>query len=336
MGYEIKLGEFSITEHASFNLAYEIEQAENGKIRERRYSFEIEGDVVDTTAGAVVDKLILHANEITENLIPRRFQIILDGVTKFDFKPEECVNSPLVTSFETIPDDGNAGKHWKYRMRVMVRKLGSESESAYRVRTSITTIKKQNRVVRKIWTAEAWARSVTDALSTVLAFKPSESKLTETVKKDFQDAHAFAEWIWDARRAGDIISIAERVMITDSGSGWVEDEQVGDDPKKPPEPVFQRKLKKAAKLTIHVTIQAYSAEIKRLPNHYEETETIVHQDELELNSFPALTDDIEGIWTLEYTEVWWSSEGFGAPKHKDHAEITWLAAPSDGKMTQGA
>ena len=95
-----------IDKRALFRFRRVLRAQESGDIDKMECFLDIYGDEIQSTPGALWTAIWNKDNQAgaTANLGPQRVQIELDGSNYRDFKPSECINSPIITGFELEPD----------------------------------------------------------------------------------------------------------------------------------------------------------------------------------------------------------------------------------------
>lgn len=135
------------------------------------WTIQVEGDVVDTTAAGVAAGFFDLTEEITAQGA-RSVEIIQDGTTILELQPTSSFHGPFLTDVEMVEDDGNFDGHARYRFTVEALTKGN-SGPGYEIYTSIReSFTPAGKVVKKIWTARATAKTAAAALSACMTFKP--------------------------------------------------------------------------------------------------------------------------------------------------------------------
>jgi len=219
------------------NVSFDIDAIKNlngeGAVESTVVTLTARGNIVRIGADLVADRLIEITNEVLAKFNARRVRLQRDGVNEFDFSPSSSFGgTPQVVAFRTIPENGQGESRWRYEVDIRVLTSGNlgggdTAEDATELRTSIETIKNENKkVIRKIWKAGAKAQTTAAAKSLVLSFKPSGNQITESLVIFSEEARAQAVWVWDVRAKQEDFEETFETILASGGTDFVVDPQV--------------------------------------------------------------------------------------------------------------
>lgn len=335
MGWTVTIGEggtaYSIAATARFDLAVSQSVGDNGDVQAVEYNIIVDGELTAASASAVATAFVGLTDEVTTKFLPRRVKLTLDGVDKYDLKPTDGFVGPFVTAVASEFAPGNGDGHWKYRATIFYRSKGNAGggqTTAYNTATSVETEYWDGKVVRKVWKASASAANVAAAVSEVLSFAPSESRVTKRIEEFDTEARATGLWVWDARRSHDVKEINETVRISGGGSGYVEELLVLEAPE------IHRKRRRPWLIEITGEVIGYVPDllVHKPGPHLSETEDQFRDTSRE--SVNGMTTEIaravNGEYRLAYAEVWLTT-AVSPPSltHDGHNIITFADPPSD-------
>jgi hypothetical protein len=329
MGYKIEIsddtGTVEIDANYSFSLKHEKKLNQRGKVDWVDVWIQIEGNIVDSTPGAVADQAKEYSDLVALRLKPVEVAISLDGNDKWTYSPGTCENGPAVVDFDEPVEDGNGGSKWRYALTIYAKLPGdSEVQDLYIALTVDKNI--DGKVIRKIWEASATAKTYQKALSTIMQFKPS-GKVRERIKETFSERTAAAVWVWEESR----VSI-ECVVRWRGGKGHEVDLQVGSNDT----PLLHRARREPFLVEVIGTVTGAEGQVKAPAPHFSESATMARQERLETNADPTLVD---GEMTLEFNEVWYCTAAkVPKPNHVGHNSSKQIGPagnpPADGAIRQ--
>ena len=335
MGWEIKIdgGRVVMDANVSFQIGFQKSITDLGVVEHVDYTLEVVGDIADPVAfdtpAKVADEFVLKSQEVTDRFSEVQIELVLDGVTKFNWLPSAGFNGPHITRFASIPEDGNADSHWRFALSVLFKGKGNpENEDLSNLQLSLQVITIRNRIVRKVWRAAGTGISAAAALTSLRRFRPASNELVEDETRVFTEARAITVWAWDALQ-----DIAETIVRLPGFKDFVSEGQVGVN-----SPAFLH-LKMATETTILIngTRRAYGPLIVAPPAHFVEGPNIFRAEKRERRHEVRIENATQGIFSLEYDEVWLITGGTIPPANhqggKHNTEIKFVSAPpSDGRM----
>lgn len=301
-------------------------------------TFTFVGDVEAATPALVADRIRVLAALTRGAAVRVRFQLNLVDVADYDLLPANHSIGPLIRVFDTLPDEGSGESHWPHKFEVFAREPGVVSGGGQtappttEIRRSIVTEKYKKTIVRKLWRISVKAKSITDALTFVLARKPSASPLREIIERAKDEARVTAEWTWEAAK-GSVIEFSE------NPPEWIEPA---------PRVVVQRRVRKpvlfhaarreAGVLRFSGTIRALAKDDGSAPN----LAAIVPTDHVAAGAnvvkvateggrtpgAPVLIDAVQGVYELQWEQRYMYSGGTPAISHGTHNRAL---APSDAQ-----
>ncbi len=347
MGYSIEIGEgldkLTLDANIRFDLDSQLSQTSNGAADKTEIYLEIEGEIVEPSASDVVQRIIDFSEEVKTKVSPRRIRILLDNVEKFDFQPNEALGSPIVTRFRTFSDNDGGESHWRWAMSAYIllsaRAQDLGDSDIVDLTTSLEVTKKNGQVIKKVWKAAARGKTAAIAETKVRSFQPAETIIKEIVETFAQEARATGVWIWEAQKDRNIVAVIETVRLRDSGADYIADTQVGEPGVVPgPAPLLHLAARGPGECEITIVVKGPDpAALAPVPPHFQEGGGIVRVVARELKpTKPSPDDDFlrTGLYKIEYTEVWLSTEPFSDLDHGDHANIVLIQPPPDGNILE--
>lgn len=302
------IGSTTIMENASFQLGIKAEPNNRNVVESLLNSLVIEGDVVAATPAAVADAFVTLSALASGQGGPVGVQLKLDGTVKFNWQPEDGFVGPFVVSFASVDDPGNGHGHWRYRIEILFRsKTDEDSENAYELTATVSVTKDHDRVIRKVWTVAASARSLTAARNFVKAFKPAGNDFQQEDKDDFINARAMSVWVWEA-----VQQVQCSVVIEGGGREYEYDELAGEDTP----PVLYLKTQSPKFIRVRGTVRGYNTDLKRPAKHFAESATL--KDITAARRFDVqIEDEKKGIYVLPFEEDWICTDAADpAPNHE--------------------
>lgn len=317
MGWKVLIGEgatqFTISASAKFDLEVRTTHNERGDADTVEHFVEIEGDLVSGTPAQVTQLLIDTRAEAGTKFTPRRVQLQLDGVTKFDFKPVDGVGSPRIQNVRTIDEEGNADSHWRYAMSIFAKQPGNLANEMLELQTSVLEVQKNDRVVRKVWRAGGKSKTVAMALTGILAFKPDNDQLLQEIEQFPEDNRVTAVWTWEAQQDegppggpndGIIEFLEDPVEIVGDAEDWVPDPQVSADGT-PAQPKLHRRRVQEIIVTIRGRVRGFKRDqLAPPPAHLTPDENIRRARGREVLFDASLEDPTREIYVLPYQEIY--------------------------------
>lgn len=339
----------SITIESDAKFTHSITNNMNGsKVDSQDVVLDIEGDITSGTSALIWTRMAdLGALAEEFSYLPVRVYLDAETTARYEYLPEEAVIGPLVSNFRTVADDGAGYTHWKYGLTITITYPGNpdlgNSGDVYELSTSITELKANGVVIRKVWQASARAKTSAEALTAIMRYKPSEKYITEEIQRSPQEARAAATWVWERReetqdQSSKVLCYEETVEITGGGPSYEEDSQVGAADQDMPPPLLHLGARTKQVITLRGIVKGLSKDLVPPPPHWTENSTdMIRQRGLETRSYPVIEDWDRGIWKLEYMEVYWfiggqAGDSIVPPNHHGHTSITEVEPPADGVM----
>lgn len=338
-----------ITENGKFSIETRVHTNEMGFPDTNETFIEIEGDVTQdgtlnqTAIGLTPDAVYAAIETINQQTAngqsPRRFYVTVDGVTRFDFPPSECINSPIVTNFSTIDGLGAGDTHWKYRLTIYIKQLartdGVLSFTSSITTTSIQTEENGVRPIRKHWVASCQGVDVQTAYNFIVSLAPSAPTLTTTYARYFQEARATGDWLWDYEQNR---KIEEDITVTGLGPSYVASTQVSADGTDAM-PLIHRSPRAAIVVVLNGVVSSTNPSLAVQPElHWSEGGGVFsdqgglfHDLGNEQVGERVIFDDLKGIYRLKYQERWIGTF-YTIPNHHDHTTIPVISEPADGPI----
>ena len=321
----------------NFELRSSAHRKDDGGVDYVEWFIEAEGDIVATVPGTVADGLLTRANVVGATNVTVTLKV--DGVAKKVWTPGGSMeNTPIISDFDTTPNDGAGSSHWNYSLSIYVKEKTSENDedpNVFDTSTSIMTVKNVfTRVIRKVWRAEAKGKKLKDALKFVLDFRPNSNRVTEELERFFDEKRVVGVWVWDALQDEDFSWIDED-PITKTGGGvdFVEDRQAAEPgaPTKTRPPLQHLARRSARVIRVRGTVRGYvSKKLKPPLPHYVASSKMIRWTAAE-ESHEVAGPDKFGVYYLPYTEVWInSSDKDPKPNHHGHDSPVFELPPVDG------
>jgi hypothetical protein len=318
---------------AIFNFAFSKNYNPLGVVESVDYVMTIEGRVVDSPAAAVAADFFALAAQVTAQVYPVDVVISLAGTPVFNMKQVTAFVGPHVTEFASLPDDGNADSHWRYRMTIEAKMQPPQSQnSTYEFTTIFKRTKNNLRTIREVWEVTAKAKTYLDAHSAVMAFAPYDNGIVEDVSDSKTEASCRGVWVWEALQETEC-----HVNIMGSNDY----EEVG---QPQGNPQLFKKFSKAYKVRIHGKVRGYNPTLTPPGPHLEENgSTIVRLSAMENQQGTTpeieIENDKKGIYCLPFEEVWMVTDETPRPIHdNDHHLISLdsgnYRAPAPGAILQ--
>ncbi len=336
MGAKITIGPAGNTFVIDSNAKFEIERKNNyvgnGKVESQDVFIEIEGFLTSKPVNTLWDDIVLVDEEV-KNLVARRVQIELVGSgVKWDFQPGLLYRSPRLTRFRAIAEDGTASSRWTFQLSIHVIAFGNvgNGDNVRELQTSITEVKVNDQITRKIWRVNVVAVDTAGALGIALSFKPDEVNVQEEIERFFQENRVNAVWVWERRLTAKIREYEESIELVGSVAVYVEQTRIGSTIN-PPNAVLHRAPNPAQRVVLRGVVRGYVDKLDPPAPHWSEDADMKRQTGLEKISFTVIEDQDRGLYKREYQEVWIATNGVPNPNHTDHKVIKFLDPPSDGK-----
>ena len=338
MAWTITIGEgddaIVIDEAARFSYLPRKNVNSNSDIESVDHLLTVEGVVTNMTPANIAARILALSDMVAEEFNAVNVLIEFDGDTWKEFEPSAGFSGPHVVEFETLgQEEGGAGQEqWKYRFVISYKSKAlqdDEDENIYELQTSVSKTTKNGKVVRKVWKASAKSTSSAAALSSVLAFKPSEKYITHEQEEFPQDSRATSVWVWELE-AGGVKRWECKVTYSGGRRGWVAVPQAGENA----DPILFPKMRGPLMIEVVGSIVSYEADIQRPAEHFSESDTLVRDTESERSQEPAILDALKGEYVLHYHEVWLSFGPLpGFSNHSDgHNLIAAGQSPGDGRV----
>jgi hypothetical protein len=198
--------------------------------------------------------------------------------------------------------------------------------------TSLQVVTENDRVIRKIWKVSCKGTPISGAYSYAQSFKPAEKNIHGELEKFFQESRVAGGWIWDIRRTADIVDIDEEpIQYTRSGKDYVVSTQVGKPGERTPLPIVHELAGDAVIATVRGEVIGYSDRLDAPPAHWIESNTLIRWEAAEVG-FERKIVFRDGLYRLPYIEIWIGLNGFPAPNHSNHKDMTGATPPGDGRM----
>ena len=325
--------QLSISDPGKWEYSKRAVVLDNGKIDSIEHTITMELSTIGTTS-EVIDALGARADELAANKLARRVYLELDGVVQeeYDFKPAAGFIGPLVTSFEVVPARGNFSSHGKYRLVIFFRSKGTDGE-VFELRRSLETVKRNGKVIRKVWSVSCRSGSYTSAQTKCMNYKPAITEILESVKPFIDEARCEAVWIWEAgKTTTGIIATACHVSGPMPGATYVAVPRAGQD--NPPH--AHRLLDKEGYVDIHYTIFSRSPAIIAHAAHCQEGDDIIRLpgEEERPSEVEWHGDPKDGVYKRTFHERYMVLGVSPVITHSDdHQLATFATPPSDGGIT---
>lgn len=326
-------------DNSSFFVDRNSEIDDAGVIQSVTTIIRIEGNVRKTTASPTADRT---AEWISLPLAgPVTVTVNLDGTPKLGspWTPATSFGSPVVIRAETLIDPGGGESHWRVAATIKIVQSSSqaagttsETSSIISFRGEITTVKNPlDQVVKKVWRMGAQGKTLQDATTFVIGFKPSGTKVRQEFQRDGGTNEARATWVWDAQRTDELISIVETIKIVGGGADWIEGPRVGQAGQALPSPVIHVARRKTAMILVAGVAIGYVPGIGP-SSHYTPGASIRRWGQRETNDFPVIENVELGTFTAPYQETYIATGDIPAPDHGDHGEFVVISEPADGEI----
>ena len=304
---------------------------EAGAIEAIDWIVTVEMDVIGDGASDIYGSVVALNAEVVSEIEEKRVQLQLDGVTQIDLDPANGFIGPHVSDFQTISEPGAGESHWRVRLVIFFKEVGGGGSTTYDLSTSITVVKNpQGKVVRKIWRANASARTVAEALARIRPFKPSGSNISEALEKTYHPKPAAsAVWEWEYVKASVRLWHC-RVQYGPGGRyGYVADKQVGE----LADPNLFLTRRDATRITVTGTIITTDPAVVPPSPHFSEGRSLFRANADEPYFDVEIEDEVKGLYRLEYQEHWISSSYPPSANHSDaHNLINPDSESGDGSI----
>lgn len=324
-----------IDKRAKWSLRRLIEYNDNADADKVEAMIDIFGDEVQSSPGSIWTAVKAKEAQALK-LGPQRVQLELDGNNHWDFKPSECINSPVITSFELDPEPGAGYSRWKYRMGIYVKtigknELGTQQQNVENIDSKIEVEDIDGLVVSKTWDVRVKGKTTTDAYNAARRFKPTGTGIVGGIVRAFQQNAVHAVWNWSRSR---VLALEESVDIVGAGDVWEADEIIGRTAAEALDPLLNKLPRPAQGVIITGAVEGTDRNALRRPQaHLTESGRIKRQRGLEhIADRPAIKSTATGMYRFPYQEIYIVTGGVPALNHSDHVEIPKVTEPGDGPM----
>lgn len=334
MGWSIEVGEGTtqlvVDAHAKFNLSIVKDVDDKGLVRAVDWIVDIEGSVVNSPASTVADDYVELTDEVATKFDRVRVVLKLDGTEKFVFDPSTGFFGPHVTDFASVDNDGSADSHWGYRMRIIFRAKGdAQTENIQALAASLATTTNKDRVVRRVWKVDVKSVSGDAAEALAITFKPAHPDVDGEVEQFPLELRATGIWQWVALQRTD-----EEMTTTGGNRDFVADPQVGLEAGAPKDARLHLMMREPLVVTIRGRRYGYDPNLSPPAPHYAQSATLVRATAREATRQMRIADAAQGLYVLEYEEVWLSVGPTPPPNHggQAHNVIEFDPVPPEGKI----
>jgi hypothetical protein len=328
----------TLDKHVKWEFDMRLIDSSGGRAEYQDIYLNVEGDVRESTKGAVWDKLIVIQQQITSEFAPRQVDLYDDAASptpKYSFKPSECIGSPRVINFRTIPSDGNNEMHWRYAFTIYIQKPASSQ--VLELQTSLFEETEKGVIIRKVTRASCRGLSLSIAKSVVLSFKPG-AFTNQKLEQFPQDLRFIGTWTWDReeeqqKQVSTAPQIEEEPVEYELGARrYVETPRMDN-----ADPVMQKRRRRATRATVRGRVwgvadaQGNQPNLSPPPAHFTESATTIRAEGEETQG--AITYDLAtNSYFLPYMEVWYFlSQAFSQPNHNGHNKVPSVPAPPNSQ-----
>lgn len=350
MGWVVNIGSsVSIEAHAKFSYRRTPHYKDDHTADYVETVIEVEGRVVNEPASAVANDAAALDDDLIGDLSYKDVTIELDGSPWREHLAADALDGPRVEQFDLLPSKGGADSHWNYRIIIYVKDAADDEDDAFDLEASLAVFRNtKGKVIKKIWRASSGGKELSDAVAAVLALAPSGDVQFEDQSFFTPEIKYAATWIWEAGKSLDTPQNHEDpIRIEGLGKDYAVDPQAaGPEDLESPQPKLHEKMRGAALITVRGYVRGFVKDlVPFLPGpHYSEGPELVRAPAREAVFFPGLDPERgrEGVYRLDYEEVWIYTGPQNTPPEPDHGDhlnddapaIAGGVAPGDGPMAE--
>lgn len=329
-------GGVNLTLSTKFGYALNAKKNTNGRgeVESVDIVLGVDGYLVDPSPAVIGADLYTYLATVVDEHAAVNVTIKQDGVTRREFKPEQGFIGPHILGFESLgQEEGGTGEsQWHYAFTIVFKSKGDQAEGedqVYDLKTSLAVTKRLNKIVRKVWKAEASGPSSASAMASVKSFRPAEKFITEELEEFYTEAHATGVWVWDLETGG-ILSWRCQIRLGGGRNGFRPVRRPG----LKRDAVLYAKMRGPLEINVRGLIITLDRTIGAPPAHFTESPTLFRSTEREDPWEEAeIHDERRGEYSLTYHESWDSVGPTPKANHSnDHNVISVGHAPANGAV----
>lgn len=255
----------------------------------------------------VTDKFIT-LRDFLKQESPLRIQLILDGVTKYDFIPGSQLGTPKCRDISQVDENAVNATHVKFEasfyMKTPKSGGGGGGSIIAEFLREVTEESTDGNVTKKAWHASARGFGLQTAKAKVMSFKPKGVKpLTQKLTERIGSNEFEASWTWERGANQKVSSFRETLQFTPGGAPWFEDPVIG----KKSGPFFHEGRNRSG--TMKITMEQEGTDLTSVnqapAEHFKKAGGYRRDRTKESAQTPAvLIDPAKGIYRAVFEEYW--------------------------------